>query len=81
MAFSFVAWMMKAAKALEEAHSGICGAHQSSPKLHFQIKRIGYYWPIMVKDCMDYAKRCSICQFHANFIHQSLEPLHPTVAS
>ena len=71
----------EAAKALEEACSGICGAHQSGPKLHFQIKRIGYYWPIMVKDCMDYAKRSSICQFHANFIHQSLEPLHPTVAS
>ena len=31
------------AKALEEAHSGICGAHQLGPKLHFQIKRMGYY--------------------------------------
>ena len=71
----------EAAKALEEAHSGICGAHQSGPKLHFQIKRMGYYWPTMVKDCMEYAKRCSACQFHANFIHQPPEPLHPTVAS
>lgn len=25
----------EATQALEEAHSGICGAHQSSPKLHF----------------------------------------------
>ncbi|KAF7135155.1 hypothetical protein RHSIM_Rhsim08G0132900 [Rhododendron simsii] len=25
----------EAKKALEEAHSGICGAHQSGPKLHF----------------------------------------------
>jgi len=71
----------EAAKALEEAHSVICGAHQSSPKLHFQIKWMGYYWSTMVKDCMEYAKRCSACQFHANFIHQPLEPLHPTVAS
>ena len=45
------------AKALEEAHSRICGAHQSGPKLHFHIKQMGYYWPTMVKDCMDYAKR------------------------
>ena len=35
----------------------------------------------MVQDCIDYAKRCDTCQFHANFIHQPPEPLHPTVAS
>ncbi|KAG5553121.1 hypothetical protein RHGRI_011101 [Rhododendron griersonianum] len=33
----------EAKQALEEAHSGICGAHQSGPKLHFRIKRMGYY--------------------------------------
>ncbi|CAL2227840.1 unnamed protein product [Prunus armeniaca] len=66
---------------MEEAHSGICGAHQSRPKLHFQIKRMGYYWPTMVKDCMDYVKKCQACQFHVNFIHQPPEPLHPTIAS
>ncbi|KAL0402721.1 UNVERIFIED_CONTAM: hypothetical protein Slati_4302000 [Sesamum latifolium] len=32
-------------------------------------------------DCIDYAKRCQACQFHANLIHQPLEPLHPTIAS
>ncbi|KAL0307314.1 UNVERIFIED_CONTAM: hypothetical protein Sradi_6148700 [Sesamum radiatum] len=26
-------------------------------------------------------QRCQACQFHANLIHQPLEPLHPTVAS
>ncbi|KAK4397400.1 hypothetical protein Sango_1576600 [Sesamum angolense] len=66
---------------MEEAHSGFCGAHQSGPKLHFRIKRMGYYWPTMVKDCMDYARRCQACQFHANLIHQPPELLHPTVAS
>ncbi|KAK4409602.1 hypothetical protein Sango_0033200 [Sesamum angolense] len=66
---------------MEEAHSGICGAHQSGPKLHFRIKRMGYYWPTMVKDCMDYARRCQACQVHANLIHQPPEPLHLTVAS
>ncbi|XP_030940238.1 uncharacterized protein LOC115965196 [Quercus lobata] len=28
----------EAKQALEEAHSGICGAHQSGPKLHYRIK-------------------------------------------
>ncbi|KAM0971134.1 hypothetical protein PS1_019324 [Malus domestica] len=66
---------------MEEAHSGVCGAHQSGPKLHFQLKRMGYYWPSMVKDCLEHAKRCQACQFHANFIHQPPKPLHPTAAS
>ncbi|XP_071912401.1 uncharacterized protein [Coffea arabica] len=71
----------EAMQAMEEAHSGICGAHQSGPKLHFHIKRMGYYWPTMVKDCIDFARRCQACQFHGNFIRQPPEPLHPTVAS
>jgi ribonuclease HI len=68
-------------QAMEEAHSGVCGAHQCGPKLYHRIKRTGYYWPTIVKDCMDYAKRCEACQLHANYIHQPPEPLHPTVAS
>ncbi|KAH6776184.1 hypothetical protein C2S52_013745 [Perilla frutescens var. hirtella] len=70
----------EAVKAMEETHSGICGAHKSGPQLHFRIKRMGYYWPTMVKDYMDYAQRCQPCQFHANLIYQPPEPLHPTVA-
>ncbi|KAB2600252.1 S2-RNase [Pyrus ussuriensis x Pyrus communis] len=45
-------------QAMEEAHSGVCGAHQSGPKLHFRLKRMGYYWPSMVKDCLEHAKSC-----------------------
>ncbi|KAA0061112.1 uncharacterized protein E6C27_scaffold348G00260 [Cucumis melo var. makuwa] len=68
-------------KALEEAHAGVCEAHQLGPKLQFQLRRMGYYWPKMVQDSMDYAKKCEACQYHANFIHQPPEPLHPTVTS
>ncbi|KAL0318135.1 UNVERIFIED_CONTAM: hypothetical protein Scaly_2862800 [Sesamum calycinum] len=71
----------KKVQAMEEAHFGVCGAHQSGPKLQFCIKRMSYYWPTMVKDCIDYATRCQTCQFHANLIHQPPEPLHPTVDS
>ncbi|XP_060182905.1 uncharacterized protein LOC132612841 [Lycium barbarum] len=71
----------EATQAMQEAHSGVCGSHQSGPKLHFYIKRMGYYWLTMVKDCLDYARSCKACQFHANFIHQPPEVLHPTVAS
>ncbi|KAL0317346.1 UNVERIFIED_CONTAM: hypothetical protein Sangu_2148900 [Sesamum angustifolium] len=68
-------------QAMEETHSRVCGAHQSRPKLHFHIKKMGYYWPTMVKDCIDYARKYQACQFHANLIHQPPKPLHPTIAS
>ncbi|XP_069148093.1 uncharacterized protein [Solanum lycopersicum] len=71
----------EATQALQEAYSGVCGSHQSGPKLHFRIKRMGYYWSIMEKDCLYYARKCDACQFHANFIHQPPEVLHPTIAS
>ncbi|XP_069154450.1 uncharacterized protein [Solanum lycopersicum] len=35
----------------------------------------------MVNDCLDYARRCQSCQFHANFMHQPPDVLHPTIAS
>jgi hypothetical protein len=30
----------------------------------------------MVKDCIDYGRKCQCCQLHANLIHQPLKPLH-----
>ncbi|XP_070057293.1 uncharacterized protein [Nicotiana tomentosiformis] len=35
----------------------------------------------MVKDCLDYTRRCKACQFHANLLHQPPEVVHPTVVS
>ncbi|CAM8907777.1 unnamed protein product [Rhodiola kirilowii] len=71
----------EAVEVMQEAHAGICGAHQSGPKLYDRIKRMGYYWPTVVQDCVDFVKKCNACQFNANFIHQPPEHLHPTVAS
>ncbi|XP_028074143.1 uncharacterized protein LOC114276559 [Camellia sinensis] len=66
---------------MAEIHAGVCGAHQSGPKLHMQLKRLGYYWPTMIANCIDYARRCHVCQFHGNFLHQPPEPLHLTTCS
>ncbi|XP_009630743.1 uncharacterized protein [Nicotiana tomentosiformis] len=62
----------EACKAMEEAHSGSCGAHQSGPKLHFRIKKMGYYWATMVMKT-----QVAVRILH----HRSPKPLHPTVAS
>ncbi|KAL0409650.1 UNVERIFIED_CONTAM: hypothetical protein Sradi_1899400 [Sesamum radiatum] len=73
--------MMKRFKQWKKPILEFVDAHQSRLKLYFRIKRIGYYWPTMVKDCMDFARICQACQFHTNFIHKPPEPLHPTIIS
>ena len=59
-------------------HAGVCGAHQSGPKLHMELKWLGYYWPTMIADCINYARRCQVCQFHGNFLPHPPEPVHLT---
>lgn len=44
------------------------------PQFQDRIRRLGYYWPSMIKDCIDYARRCDARQFHGDYIHQALEP-------
>ncbi|KAA0054703.1 uncharacterized protein E5676_scaffold104G00120 [Cucumis melo var. makuwa] len=68
-------------KSLKKMYASVCGAHQSRSKLQFQLRRMSHYWPKMVQDSTDYAKKCKACQYHANFIHQTPKPLHPTVVS
>ncbi|KAI0494874.1 hypothetical protein KFK09_025020 [Dendrobium nobile] len=71
----------EARKVMGEVHEGLCGAHQSGPKMKVRIKRLGYYWPTMIRDCMEHARKCHQCQIHNTVIHQPPNPLHPTVSS
>ncbi|XP_062094067.1 uncharacterized protein LOC133800111 [Humulus lupulus] len=71
----------EASHALQETHAGTCGAHQAGPKLSAQLKRLGYYWPTMVQDVINFAKCCKLCQLHGDFIHQPPQPLHPSILS
>ena len=43
--------------------------HQGGYKLYQQLLHLGYYWPTMEKEAMEFAKRCVACQKHANSIH------------
>ncbi|NAV32995.1 reverse transcriptase-like protein [Klebsiella pneumoniae] len=71
----------EALKIVTEVHSGLCGAHQSGPKIKLKIKRLGYYWPAMLSDCMKVAKHCHQCQIHGVVLHQPPNVLHPMVSS
>ena len=66
--------------ALQEVHSGICGAHTSGIVLERQILRAGYYWPTIEEDACNFVRKCLPCQQHANLVHapaQDLQPIAP----
>jgi len=71
----------KAYIALAETHEGICGSHQAGEKMKWSLFRQGYYWPTILKDCINYTKSCEECQKHgpiqqvpANELHSITKP-------
>ncbi|KAM1157357.1 hypothetical protein ACFX2B_027738 [Malus domestica] len=48
----------EAVQAMAEVHEGIYGAHQSGRKIRWLLRRHGYFWPSILKDCIKYAKAC-----------------------
>jgi hypothetical protein len=40
--------------AMAEVHEGICGTHQSAPKMKWLLRRACFYWPTMIGDCFRY---------------------------
>ncbi|KAL5575848.1 hypothetical protein UlMin_017547 [Ulmus minor] len=51
----------EAEKVLQEIHKGDCGEHQGGHRLYEEVLRLGYFWPTMENDAMDYARRCKSC--------------------
>ncbi|KAM0974948.1 hypothetical protein ACFX2C_018052 [Malus domestica] len=51
-------------RVMAEVHEGICGAHQAGTKMRWLLRRYGYFWPDMEKDCKSYARGCEECQRH-----------------
>jgi hypothetical protein len=56
----------QAKEAVWEVHDGICGAHQSTHKMKWLLRRVGFYLPTMVDDCIKYEKGCEVCQCFGN---------------
>ncbi|XP_059649934.1 uncharacterized protein LOC132295647 [Cornus florida] len=54
----------EAISVMAKSHGGTCGAHQAGIKMRWLLRRYGYHWLGMLRDCMDYAKGCIACQKH-----------------
>lgn len=42
----------EANEVLQEVQHGVCGGHQSGPKMYHSIRLVGYYWPGIMADCL-----------------------------
>lgn len=64
---------------MREAHAGICGSHQAGPKMRWLLRRHGYFWPTILKDCIAFAKGCQECQAHGPIRHIPNLPMQPII--
>ena len=69
----------EAKEMIKEVHSGECREHQGKKKLYGCLLQMGYYWPAMKRDTIEFVKKCHSCQ--ANLIHTHPQNLHSMVTS
>jgi transposase InsO family protein len=60
-----------------EVHEGLCGTHRSAFNMKWTLRRVGYYWPTMVDDCIRYKKGCEECQKFGDLQTTLASTLHP----
>jgi hypothetical protein len=65
--------------AMAEVHDGICGTHQSAPKMKWLLRRACFYCPTMIADCFRYYKGCEECQKHGDVQLVPAALLHPII--
>ena len=51
---------------LEEIHEGVCGDYADPRSLVSKVIRIGYFWPTMQEDAVEFVKKCDKCQRFGN---------------
>ena len=66
---------------LNDFHGGECGGHLSGLSTTQNILRVGYFWPLIFKDCIEVVKRCHPCQVLAHNMHSKPAPLHPIITA
>lgn len=64
---------------LEDVRRGACGAQQMVHKMIWLLFCDGMYWPIILKDYIEFAKGCQKCQVHAGIQHVPASELHSII--
>ena len=69
----------KAKVAMGEVLEGICGTHQSAPKMKWLLRRASFYWLSMISDYFKYYKGCEECQRFGDLQLVPAASLHPII--
>ena len=51
----------EAKEMIKEVHFGECGEHQGKKKLYRCLLQMGYYWPAVKRDTVEFVKKCRSC--------------------
>ena len=65
--------------AMGEVHEGVCGTHQSAPKMKWLFRRAGFYWCTMIADCFRYYKGYEGFQWFGNIQLVPAVLMHPII--
>jgi hypothetical protein len=62
-----------------EVYEGICGTHQSAPKMKWLLRMAKFYWPTMIANYFRYYKGYEECQNFGNIQMVPAATLHPII--
>jgi len=81
VSYSVAFLIQKHTKCLKKHTTAYAELISQVQKLKDRLHRLEYYWPTMIADVIQYARRYKACQIHIDFKHHPSELLHPTIAS
>ncbi|XP_059669359.1 uncharacterized protein LOC132314519 [Cornus florida] len=61
---------------LQQIHDGDYGNHSGGRSMAHKVLTQDYFWPYLVQNAEEYARRCDKCQRHGPMKHQPAEDLH-----
>jgi hypothetical protein len=64
---------------LNDCHTGACGGHLSGLETTQNILRAGYFWPSLIKDCVEAVKKCHPCQIFSRKMRAHPTPMFPVI--
>jgi hypothetical protein len=64
---------------LNDFHTGACGSHFSGLEIAQKILREGYFWPTLIKDCIESVKKCHPCQVFSQKMRAHPTPMFPVI--
>ena len=66
----------EAPKAMEEIHEGVCDPRMNRAILAKKLMRQGFFWMMMMEDCIKLVRKCYKYQIQRDVIHLPPKELH-----